>query len=110
MEKTYYSISEVADIFNVNQSHLRFLEKNFPQLNPRRNAKGTRFYSKDDIALLKQIFFLVDEQGLKLEGARKRLSERKDQVAKQQEISERLRRVKKELQGIARFLQELHES
>ena len=64
------------------------------------------FYTKDDIQLIKQIFFLVNEQGLKLEGARKKLGEKKDQVAKQQEIAERLRRVKKELQGIARFLME----
>ena len=106
MEKRYYSISEVADMFKVNQSHLRFLERQFPQLSPKRNAKGTRFYTKDDIQLIKQIFFLVNEQGLKLEGARKKLGEKKDLVAKQQEIAERLRRVKKELQGIARFLME----
>ena len=106
MEKRYYSISEVAGMFKVNQSHLRFLEGKFPQLSPKRNAKGTRFYTKDDIQLIKQIFFLVNEQGLKLDGARKKLGEKKDQVAKQQEIAERLRRVKKELQGIARFLME----
>lgn len=106
MEKRYYSISEVADMFKVNQSHLRFLERKFSQLSPKRNAKGTRFYTKDDIQLIKQIFFLVNEQGLKLEGARKKLGEKKDQVAKQLEIAERLRRVKKELQGIARFLME----
>ena len=106
MEKRYYSISEVADMFKVNQSHLRFLERQFPQLSPKRNAKGTRFYTKDDIQVIRQIFFLVNEQGLKLEGARKKLGEKKDQVAKQQEIAERLRRVKKELQGIARFLME----
>ena len=106
MEKRYYSISEVADMFKVNQSHQRFLERQFPQLSPKRSAKGTRFYTKDDIQVIKQIFFLVNEQGLKLEGARKKLGEKKDQVAKQQEIAERLRRVKKELQGIARFLME----
>lgn len=106
MEKRYYSISEVADMFKVNQSHLRFLERRFPQLSPKRSAKGIRFYTKDDIQVIRQIFFLVNEQGLKLEGARKKLGEKKDQVAKQLEIAERLRRVKKELQGIARFLME----
>ena len=106
MEKRYYSISEVADMFKVNQSHLRFLERRFPQLSPKRSAKGTRFYTKDDIQVIRQIFFLVNEQGLKLEGARKKLGEKQDQVAKQQAIAERLRRVKKELQGIARFLME----
>ena len=106
MEKRYYSISEVADMFKVNQSHLRFLERQFPQLSPKRSAKGTRFYMKDDIQVIRQIFFLVNEQGMTLEGARKKLGEKKDQVAKQLEIVERLRRVKKELQGIARFLME----
>lgn len=106
MEKRYYSISEVADMFKVNQSHLRFLERQFPQLSPKRSAKGTRFYTKDDIQVIRQIFFLVNDQGMTLEGARKKLGEKKDQVAKQLEIAERLRRVKKELQGIARFLME----
>lgn len=106
MEKRYYSISEVADMFKVNQSHLRFLERQFPQLSPKRSAKGIRFYTKDDIQVIRQIFFLVNEQGMTLEGARKKLGEKKDQVAKQLEIAERLRRVKKELQGIARFLME----
>ena len=106
MEKHYYSISEVADMFKVNQSHLRFLERQFPQLSPKRSAKGIRFYTKDDIQVIRQIFFLVNEQGMTLEGARKKLGEKKDQVAKQLEIAERLRRVKKELHGIARFLME----
>ncbi len=106
MEKRYYSISEVAGMFNVNLSHLRYLESVFPQLSPKRNAGRTRFYTQEDIQTIKQILFLVNEQGMTLEGARKKMNEKKDLVAKQQEISERLRRVKAELQGIARFLQE----
>lgn len=106
MKKLYYSIAEVASMFDVNQSHLRYLEKEFKQLKPKRNAKGTRFYTKEDIQIIKQIFFLINEQKLTLDGAKKKLEGKKDQVAKQQEIAERLRRVKKELQGIARFLME----
>ena len=105
-EKLYYSIAEVADIFKVNQSHLRYWESVFEQLNPRRNTKGTRFYTKEDIQIIKQISFLVNEKKLTLEGAKQQLGNKKDQVSKQQEIVERLRMVKKELQGIARFLQE----
>lgn len=106
MEKLYYSIAEVSRMFGVNQSHLRYWEKEFEQLKPKRNAKGTRFYTKEDIQIIKQISFLVNEQKLTLDGAKKKLNDKKDQVSKQQEIAERLRRVKKELQGIARFLQE----
>jgi DNA-binding transcriptional MerR regulator len=100
MEKLFYSIAEVADMFKVNQSNLRFWEKEFPQLKPRRNAKGTRFYTNEDIQIIKQIFFLVNEQKLTLDGARKKLSTKKDTVAKQQEVVERLRKIRRELQGI----------
>lgn len=104
MEKLYYSISEVADMFSINQSNLRFWEKEFKQLNPKRNAKGTRFYTNDDIQLIKQIIFLVNEQKLTLDGARRKLSQKKDSIAKQQEAVERLKAVREELLGIAKAL------
>ena len=56
-EKLYYSIKEVADMFSINQSNLRFWEKEFKQLKPKRNDKGTRFYTKEDIQVVKQIIF-----------------------------------------------------
>ena len=86
-EKLYYSISEVAEMFSINQSNLRFWEKEFKQLKPRRNDKGTRFYTKEDIQLVKQIMYLINEQKLTLEGVRKKLSEKKDSIAKQQELT-----------------------
>lgn len=104
MEKLFYSISEVAEMFNVNQSNLRFWEKEFKQLKPKRNDKGTRFYSNDDIQVIKQIIFLVSEQKLTLDGARRKLSQKKDTVAKQQEVVERLKAIRKELMGIANAL------
>ena len=104
MEKLFYSISEVAEMFNVNQSNLRFWEKEFKQLKPKRNDKGTRFYSNDDIQVIKQIIFLVSEQKLTLDGARRKLGQKKDTVAKQQEVVERLKAIRKELMGIASAL------
>lgn len=100
MEKLYYSISEVADMFQINQSNLRFWEKEFKQLKPKRSNKGTRFYTNEDILVIKQIVFLVNEQKLTLSGARAKLAEKKDVVAKQQEIAERLTRIKNEIKGI----------
>jgi len=100
MEKLYYSISEVASMFNVNLSNLRFWESEFKQLKPRRNEKGTRFYTTDDIQVIKQIIYLVNEQKLTLDGAKRKLSQKKDSVAKQQELVERLKIVRAELQGI----------
>lgn len=99
-EKLYYSIREVAEMFNVNQSNLRFWEKEFKQLKPRRNDKRTRFYSKDDIQVVKEIIFLVNNQKLTLDGARKRLGEKKDAVTKQQELAERLTNVRDELKAL----------
>lgn len=104
MEKLFYSISEVATMFDVNQSNLRFWEKEFKQLKPRRNDKGTRFYTADDIQVIKQIIYLVNEQKLTLDGARRRLTQRKDVVAKQQEVVERLKSIRKELLGISAAL------
>ena len=104
MEKLFYSISEVAEMFHVNQSNLRFWEKEFKQLKPKRNSKGTRFYSPDDIAIIKSIFYLVNEQKLTLDGAKRKLSQKKDAVAKQTEVVERLKLIRKELMGISNAL------
>ena len=101
MEKIYYSISEVAEMFDVNQSNLRFWEKEIKQLKPKRNEKGTRFYTKEDIQTIKQIKYLVEEQKLTLKGVKERLTEKKDIVAKQQEIVQRLKTVREELKSIA---------
>lgn len=104
MEKLYYSISEVSKMLNLTASNLRFWEKEFRQLRPRRNAGGTRFYTQEDIDIIKQIQFLIEDQNLTLEGARQKLNQKKDKVAKQQEIMERLQRVRKELKGLSKAL------
>jgi DNA-binding transcriptional MerR regulator len=104
MEKLFYSISEVATMLGVNQSNLRFWESEFKQLKPRRNEKGSRFYSPDDIQIIKQIKFLVNDQKLTLDGAKRKLGQKKDTVAKQQEVVERLKLVRKELNGISNAL------
>lgn len=99
-EKLYYSIREVADMFNINQSNLRFWEKEFKQLKPRRNDKGTRFYTKENIRTVKTIIYLIEEQKLTLEGVRMRLNEKKNVVEKQQEVVERLTKVRAELKAM----------
>lgn len=104
MEKLFYSISEVATMFDVNQSNLRFWEKEFKQLKPKRNDKGTRFYTPDDIQVIKQIIYLVNDQKLTLDGAKRKLSQKKDAIAKQQEVVERLKKIRTELLGISKAL------
>ena len=76
LNKRYYGIREVADLFGVNISRLRFYEKEFPSLKPRKNRAGDRIYTKDDIEHLKEIFSLVEEKGYTLQGAREYLKSR----------------------------------
>ncbi len=104
MDKIYYSISEVADMFKINQSNLRFWEKEFPNLKPRRNEKGTRFYTEKDLETINQIIFLVKDQNLTLKGAKRKITQKMDVVAKQQRIVERLKRIRQELKGISNEL------
>ncbi len=72
-DKLYHPIGEVAQMLNVNPSLLRFWETEFPALKPHKNKKGTRFYTDDDIALLRQIYHLTRDCGYTLEGAREQL-------------------------------------
>ena len=79
IEKVYFSIGEVAEMFEVNTSLIRFWEKEFPQLQPRKNARGNRVYSKKDVELFEKIHDLVKEKGFTLEGAKNALRKRAPQ-------------------------------
>ena len=72
-DKLYYPIGEVAQMLNVNPSLLRYWETEFPSIRPHKNKKGTRYYTDNDIDLLRQIYHLTRECGYTLEGARERL-------------------------------------
>ena len=71
LTKLYYSIGEVAEIFNVNTSLIRFWEKEFPQLKPKLRAKGRRYYTPENVQLLKKIQYLLKDKGLTIKGAKK---------------------------------------
>lgn len=103
MEKIYYSISEVADELQVNQSVLRFWEKEFEEVNPKRNTKGTRFYTKEDIEMLKNIQFLLKEQKLTIEGAKQSLSKKNlSEIVKKRKLISKLEAIRSELIAIRR--------
>ena len=76
-EKLFYKISEVAEMFSVNVSLIRFWEKEFDILKPKKNKKGNRLFTKKDIDNLTIIFHLVKERGFTLEGAKQKLKENK---------------------------------
>ena len=70
LTKLYYSIGEVAEMFDVKTSLIRFWEKEFTQLKPKKNKKGNRLFTVKDIEKLNYIFILVKEQGFTLDGAK----------------------------------------
>lgn len=96
-EKRYYKIGEVAKAFNVNTSLIRFWEKEFDVIKPKKNAKGNRLFTADDIVNLKLIFNLVKERGFTLEGAKQKLKKNPDSTIYNHKIISRLETVKAEL-------------
>lgn len=71
--KLYYTIGEVSRLLGVNASKLRFWERQFPSLKPTKNQRGSRFYTRQDVELLRRILYLTDQCGYTLEGARDQL-------------------------------------
>lgn len=102
-DKLYYSIGEVADAFNVNTSKIRYWEKEFPILKPRRNAKGNRYFTPEDIRNLRMIFHLVEEKGYTLDGARVALITNEN-IERQVSVIDRLEFVKSELNKLKNSL------
>lgn len=101
IEKLYYSIGEVAAMFDVSNSLIRFWENEFDILQPRKNRKGDRLFTQDDIENLRIIFHLVKEQGFTLEGAKKKLKENKDEVSGNVQLYYKL-------ESLKGFLEDLH--
>ncbi|MDR2804310.1 MAG: MerR family transcriptional regulator [Dysgonamonadaceae bacterium] len=108
-EKKFYSIKEVADMFDVNQSLLRYWEKEFPSINPAKTEKGTRQYRKEDVDEIRLIHYLVKEKGMTLPGAKQKLKENRGNVVCTEEIIDRLKSVRTELMKLKTELDELEE-
>ncbi|MBR4779047.1 MAG: MerR family transcriptional regulator [Bacteroidaceae bacterium] len=98
--KLYYSIKEAAQIVGVPESTLRYWEKQFNELQPRKTQGGARQYTKDDLELLKLISHLLKDKGLTIASAKERLKSTKQQVVDSSVIVERLKHVRDELQAM----------
>ncbi|MBT8180203.1 MerR family transcriptional regulator [uncultured Eudoraea sp.] len=96
-EKRYYGIGEVARAFDVNTSLIRFWEKEFDVIQPKKNAKGNRKFTPKDVQNLQLIYHLVKERGFTLEGAKTHLREEKQKTLSNFEIIQKLERIKAEL-------------
>ncbi len=103
-EKRYFKIGEVAKAFDVNASLLRFWENEFDVLRPKKNAKGNRLFTQEDIKNLKLIYHLVKEKGFTLEGAKNKLKEKPEEITSNHDIIVRLDKIKNELLQIKTHL------
>lgn len=98
--KLYYSIGEVADMFNVNSSLIRFWEKEFSEIKPKKNKKGNRLFTKKDIENLSQIYQLVKVEGYTLEGAKIKLKGPKVEKESIEKVVSKLNQIKGELKSL----------
>ncbi len=105
MEKLYYTIGEVARLLGENTSAIRFWSDSFSaHVSPKRNAKGNRLFSPEDIDALKQIQFLLRDCGLTIDGAEKKLKGEKNSLKKKVEAVEGLKRIRKDLEAVRKSL------
>lgn len=95
--KLFYSISEVAQMLGVSETLLRFWEKKFPQLNPKRAGRDIRQYRREDVETAKMIYHLVKERGMTLDGAQRRLRDNGDAARHNYELVNRLKAIREEL-------------
>ena len=90
LEKKYYKIREVAEMLGLPASTIRFWESKFTIINPKRNDKGTRFYTPSDVEKLRMVFYLVKEKGLKIEAAQEQLRHNHTNISRHSQAIERL--------------------
>ena len=98
--KLYYSIAEVSKLFGVNNSLIRYWEKEFSIIKPKKNKKGNRYFTEKDIDNFKIIFHLVKERGYTLDGAKKKLRENKADTVNNVEIISQLQDIRAQLVAI----------
>ncbi|MFN8406746.1 MAG: MerR family transcriptional regulator [Sphingobacteriaceae bacterium] len=94
INKLYYTMGEVTQLFGVNASQIRFYEQEFDIIQPKKNKKGNRLFTPEDVENLKIIFNLVKEKGFTLQGAKDFLKTNKDGVSENQKIIDSLQRLK----------------
>ena len=105
-KKLFYSMGEVAEMFDVNASLIRFWETKFDILRPQKNKKGNRLFSPADVENLKLIYHLVKERGMTLDGAARCLKQNKGTISRDAELLERLPRVRALLEEVRAELKE----
>lgn len=100
LDKKFYKIRDVAEMLGLAQSTLRYWELEFPQLRPRRNDGGTRFYTPDDIELLRIISFMVRDKGMRISAVRDQLAARGGETERRALAVARLRGIRDRIQQL----------
>ena len=106
IEKIFYSIGEVADMFGVNTSQIRFWEKEFENLKPHKNKKGNRLFTREDIEQLKLIYHLIKERGMTIRGARQKIKDNAGETVANHELVDRLKNIRQMLVEIKEEMSE----
>ncbi len=104
IEKLYYTIGEVAKMFDVNTSLIRFWEKEFDIIKPHKNKKGNRLFTPQDVDNFHLIYHLVKEKGMTLKGAEKKLKENRTDTIENFEVIKRLKEIRETLVEIKESL------
>ncbi len=104
IEKRYYTIGEVARMFEVNTSLIRFWEKEFDILKPKKNKKGNRLFTQKDLENLKIIYHLVKERGFTLKGAQTKMRQNMEDTANTTQVVDKLKAIKQALLEIKKEL------
>ena len=102
--KRYYSIGEVAEIFEVNTSTLRFWEKEFPELRPKKNERGVRKYTPENMEAVRRIYHLVKERGFTLKGAWQKYKDNPTDVVQTEDVVRRLLKIKGDMESLKKQL------
>ena len=97
VEKLFYSIGEVASMFKVNTSLIRYWEKEFDIIKPKKNKKGNRLFTKEDVENIHIIYHLVKERGMTLKGAQQKMKENKDDAIHNLEVVQNLHSIRRML-------------
>ena len=105
IEKIYYSIGEVAELFNVAPSLIRFWESEFDLIQPKKNRKGNRQFTKEDIENVRTIYHLVKQKGFTLQGAKEMLKNNTQSIKDNMEIYDSLKKIRQFLVEVKDKLQ-----
>ena len=102
--RMFYNIKQVAEMFDVTETLLRYWEKEFPNIHPAKGGRGIRQYSKEDVEQVRLVYHLVKERGLTLKGARGAIRSKKGVSNAQLEVVEKLKKLREDLQCLNREL------